>query len=454
MKRRVQLAVCSLVLLSVRRAYSSFIDFVPWLVRKPRSFTPHEVDPACLRNDSLAGTYFARGSSEYDDDTHRHNTHDVEPASFTDSSLAGTSSSGNSLEHGRDTQPYGTLDNVPSSEDVTRRLCDLKAPLDPHLITVVHSVSALPEDDEDDDKPYYILEELSRCRQALLEQQRRLPPELFTSSEDMSLGAGDEVLDYESDKENVPPLVRSVVESPTSVANHSPGYDPLFASELASRLRGGPPVASSVSGAVSDSDYTGYDATDRHSASSQISEDNHVTSHYTRPPLVDIALSPASSTDSASTRVADNDNLGFGTDFGSGGSSPPSPPPEPAGVTVYERAYCPPSDAVFLKFGDETAYVVKLLGAGAYGRAYLAMFRHGPAVVKVVSKRHAYGRYGEPGRKLALKELNTWKVVTESNKPFLTRLMGSHDDPENIFFLMVRPLDVSPPILILTSNAK
>lgn len=430
--------VCCLALPSIRRAYSSFIDFVPWLARKPHSFTPHEVDPTCFHNNPLAGTYFAGGSSEYDADTQRHNTHDVEPTCFSNSSLTGTSSSGNTLEHGRDLQSYGTLDKVPSSEDVTQRLCDLKAPLDPHLVTVVHCEDALPEDD-DDDKPYYILEEFSKCRQALFEYQRRLSPELYSSSENMSSGAEDEGLDYESDKENVPPLVRSTVESPTSIANYSPGYDPLFTTDLASRLGDGPSVASSVSDAASNFDDTGYAATDRQSTSSQTSEVAYAASRDTRLPLVDLALSPASSTGSATTRVADDDNLGFGSDFGSDGSSPL---PGPAIIPLYERAYRPPSDAVFLQFGTQMSYVVKLLGAGAYGRAYLAMFRQGPAVVKVVSKRHAYGRYGEAGRQLALKELNTWKVVTESNKPFLARLMGSHDDPENIYYLMVRPLYV------------
>lgn len=98
---------------------------------------------------------------------------------------------------------------------------------------------------------------------------------------------------------------------------------------------------------------------------------------------------------------------------------------------------CPPG-IIRLTHGTVTYEICKKLGGGGYGNVYLAtVLDNGYQVaIKVVNKIHFYGH--KDGRKSLLNELDLWKRITESDRPFLTRLICSFDDESNIYYVMVR----------------
>jgi hypothetical protein len=95
-----------------------------------------------------------------------------------------------------------------------------------------------------------------------------------------------------------------------------------------------------------------------------------------------------------------------------------------------------PAEPTVLQHGGEVYTVLGQLGTGSTGRVMYARTRDDyPVAIKIVHKPQVYRLHC--GRANVMVEKETLERVTTVGKPFLTKLLASWDDGENVYFVMV-----------------
>lgn len=121
-----------------------------------------------------------------------------------------------------------------------------------------------------------------------------------------------------------------------------------------------------------------------------------------------------------------------------------STPAEPSQrVSKYHDDESALAEPTTLYKGPDTFTLLGTLGSGATGRVMYARDQdNNPLAIKVVHKPKMYRR--RFGRVDVVAERNTLERITIYGKPFLTQLLSSWDDEENVYFVMVSSATVGP----------
>lgn len=98
---------------------------------------------------------------------------------------------------------------------------------------------------------------------------------------------------------------------------------------------------------------------------------------------------------------------------------------------------CEAEEPANLHHTGNTYFLRDERGKGTFGRVYMANDYYGNIrAIKVVHKDKQYR--GEDGREILIQEKRALEIVARAKRPFLTPLLDSWADKENVYFVMVR----------------